>query len=53
MVSPWMKNGDVLAYVRKYPDVDRKYLVSLPCSFFTKSISRPMNLCIYPYRFEE
>lgn len=27
VVSPWMENGDVLKYVLKFPDVNRKYLV--------------------------
>ena len=27
LVSPWMNNGDVLRYVKTYPDVDRKRII--------------------------
>jgi hypothetical protein len=27
MLSPWMENGDLPAYVKKYPNVDRLELV--------------------------
>ena len=28
MVSPWMENGNILNYTRKYPEVNRLRLVS-------------------------
>lgn len=28
LVSPWMENGDIITYVKKYPNVNRIGLVS-------------------------
>jgi serine/threonine protein kinase len=38
IVSAWMKNGDIMAYLQKTPDASRKELVQ---SLFIASVQRP------------
>lgn len=44
VVSPWMENGNILDYTRKYPEVNRMSLVSLtPAPREDQSLTPPLS----------